>query len=91
MADQGNHRIQKLGGSGFFLSAWGDSGSGDGEFVYLVDVALSGTGGWRTFVFGVLLMVLFLYFREGIVPEVEALLSDRGIDLTSWLGERPSR
>lgn len=34
-------------------------------------------GKWRTAVFGVLLIVLFLYFREGVIPEVREYLSDR--------------
>lgn len=58
-------------------------------FVYGIDVLLAGTGGWRTFVFGVLLIVLFLHFREGIVPKARDLLADRGIDLASALGGTP--
>jgi len=53
--------------------------------IYAIDVALAGTGGWRTFVFGVLLIVLFLYFRAGIVPKVRALLAKRGVDVAGRL------
>ena len=55
-------------------------------FIYAVNETLAGTAGWRTFVFGVLLVVLFLYFREGIVPKAQEVLEDRGIDLSSALG-----
>ena len=55
-------------------------------FIYGVNEFLAGTAGWRTFTFGVLLIVLFLYFREGIVPKAEEVLDDRGIDLSSALG-----
>lgn len=34
-------------------------------------------GRWRTAIFGALLIVLFLYFREGVIPEVREYLADR--------------
>ena len=36
--------------------------------VVVIEEALQGIGGWRTAVFGGLLIVLFLYFRRGVVP-----------------------
>ena len=42
---------------------------------------------WRLFVFGVLLIVLFLYFRDGIVPEVRERLEARGVTPASILGD----
>ena len=32
VVDSGNHRIQKFGASGSFVTAWGSSGSGSGQF-----------------------------------------------------------
>jgi DNA-binding beta-propeller fold protein YncE len=44
VTEEGNDRIQKFDAAGTFLSAWGSSGSNDGEFVdpYSVAVAASG-------------------------------------------------
>lgn len=36
--------------------------------IVIIEEALQGIGGWRTAVFGALLIVLFLYFRRGVVP-----------------------
>lgn len=55
-------------------------------FIFWINQALAGTQGWRSFVFGVLLIVLFLYFRQGFVPWAATILDDRGIDLSSALG-----
>lgn len=54
--------------------------------VYLVNEWLASYGSWRTFVFGVVLMVLFLYFREGLVPKARELLDERGIDPAAAIG-----
>lgn len=54
-------------------------------FILSVNEALAGTGGWRTFVFGVLLVILFLYFREGIVPKAREVLAERGVTWESAL------
>jgi len=54
--------------------------------IYLINEWLASYGSWRTFVFGVLLVVLFLYFREGVVPWVADVLEDRGIDVEAALG-----
>lgn len=56
--------------------------------VFWIDQFLAGAGGWRTFVFGVLLVVLFLYFREGVVPKVANALEERGVDLAGALSGR---
>lgn len=42
---------------------------------------------WRLFVFGVLLILLFLYFRDGVVPKVTERLEARDMDLASVLDE----
>jgi hypothetical protein len=39
-----NHRIQKFDGSGTFLTKWGSSGTGDGQFDHPVGVAVDGLG-----------------------------------------------
>ena len=36
--------------------------------VVVIEEVLQGIGGWRTAVFGGLLIILFLYFRRGVVP-----------------------
>lgn len=48
--------------------------------IYLINEFLANYGGWRTFVFGVLLIVLFLYFRKGIVPWAADRLDDLGLN-----------
>lgn len=48
--------------------------------IYTINEFLANYGGWRTFVFGVLLIVLFLYFRAGIVPKAAEIAEDRGVD-----------
>jgi branched-chain amino acid transport system permease protein len=46
--------------------------------VVYINELLQGVGQWRTAVLGALLIVLFLYFRDGIVPKVKDVLrSDR--------------
>jgi len=55
-------------------------------FIYTINEFLANYGGWRTFVFGVLLIVLFLYFREGIVPKANGFLKGRGVDWAELLG-----
>lgn len=42
-----------------------------------INEQLAEVGQWRTVIFGFLLMVLFLYFREGIVPYAKELLTER--------------
>lgn len=49
---------------------------GAGLMIY-INEELQQFGQWRTVIFGALLIVLFLYFREGIVPYVEDLLEER--------------
>ena len=47
--------------------------------IIYINEQLQGVGQWRTAVFGLLLIVLFLYFREGIVPKARELWHhDRG-------------
>lgn len=49
---------------------------GAGLMIY-INEELQQFGQWRTVIFGALLIFLFLYFRQGIVPYVENLLQDR--------------
>ena len=49
-------------------------------FIFWVEEQLAGYSDWRLVVFGVLLIVLFLYFRDGIVPRVGELLAERDLD-----------
>jgi branched-chain amino acid transport system permease protein len=44
--------------------------------IILIEEALQGIGGWRTAIFGALLIVLFLYFRRGIVPAAYDVFND---------------
>jgi len=44
VADTGNHRIQKFTSIGTFITAWGDSGSGDGQFDVPRGVAVDSSG-----------------------------------------------
>lgn len=43
VVDGGNHRIQKFDSDGKFLTMWGNQGSGDGQFVFLVPPAHYGS------------------------------------------------
>lgn len=43
--------------------------------VYIYNL-LSEFGQWRTVVFGLLLTFLFIYFRQGMVPSVQAIIED---------------
>ncbi|PAU83007.1 inner-membrane translocator [Halorubrum salipaludis] len=45
--------------------------------IIYVNEELQATGQWRTVVFGFLLIVLFLYFRSGIVPYLDDVLNER--------------
>lgn len=45
--------------------------------IVLREALLLTVGRWRTAIFGVLLIVLFLYFREGVIPEVRDRLTSR--------------
>ena len=49
-------------------------------FIFYVNERLAETPEYRLILFGVLLIVLFLNFREGIVPKVSELLERRGYD-----------
>lgn len=49
---------------------------GSAVIIY-VNEELQATGQWRTVVFGFLLIVLFLYFRSGIVPFLDDVLNER--------------
>ncbi|WP_418279822.1 branched-chain amino acid ABC transporter permease [Halorubrum sp. DTA98] len=42
-----------------------------------INEELQAAGQWRTVLFGLLLIVLFLYFRQGIVPFADRVLNDR--------------
>jgi sugar lactone lactonase YvrE len=44
VADSGNDRIQKFGSSGKFLSKWGSSGKGDGQFSHPKGIVVDGQG-----------------------------------------------
>jgi len=57
--------------------------------VYLINEWLATYGSWRTFVFGVVLIVLFLHFRQGVVPWVAEFLEDRGVDFEETLSGTP--
>lgn len=45
--------------------------------ILLINEQLAEVGQWRTVIFGLLLMALFLYFREGITPYATELLEIR--------------
>lgn len=42
--------------------------------IILIEEVLEGISGWRTAIFGALLIVLFLYFRSGVVPAARSTL-----------------
>ena len=44
IADSKNNRIQKLGPDGNPLAQWGSEGSGPGQFMNPIDVAVDGQG-----------------------------------------------
>ena len=44
VADQNNYRIEKFDSTGTFLTKWGSSGSGDGQFNQPTGVAVDGSG-----------------------------------------------
>ena len=44
VADSGNKRIQKFNSAGGFITKWGSSGSGDGQFSYPCGVAVDSSG-----------------------------------------------
>lgn len=56
---------------GGMRTTWGPV-VGAGAIVYLEEL-LHATDQWRMSILGLLLIVLFLYFREGIVPKVDSL------------------
>lgn len=45
----------------------------------VVNELLQGAGQWRTALLGGLLIVLFIYFRDGLVPPVQDALGDRSV------------
>lgn len=45
--------------------------------VIYINEQLQAVGQWRTVIFGLLLIVLFLAFRQGIVPHLKRVLQDR--------------
>jgi branched-chain amino acid transport system permease protein len=46
-------------------------------------------GQWRTALYGLLLMFLFLYFKQGIVPKLEGVYGHRRVqDIRSRLREQ---
>mgnify|MGYP006285292967 CR=1 FL=1 len=57
--------------------------------VIYIDNFLGNFGQWRTVAFGVLLTILFLYFRDGIVPSAKSLVEDR--DLPARIAEAVGR
>lgn len=64
---------------------------GAAVIIYL-DNLLGNFGQWRTVAFGLLLTVLFIYFRDGIVPSAKALAEERRLPgrVGSFLdGEKP--
>lgn len=52
-------------------------------FIFWVQQSLASSSEWRLIVFGTLLIVLFLYFREGIVPKVAELVREWDLDTRS--------
>jgi len=48
--------------------------------IFAIEEQLADTPEWRIVIFGVLLIVLFLYFREGIVRKVGDFLEERDLD-----------
>lgn len=49
---------------------------GAGVIIY-INEELQAAGQWRTVIFGALLIVLFLYFRQGIVPYADRILNEK--------------
>ncbi|MGQ4556245.1 ABC transporter permease subunit [Halobellus sp. GM3] len=49
-------------------------------FIFFVEEQLADTPEFRIIIFGVLLIVLFLYFRSGIVPRIHEFLERRDLD-----------
>ncbi len=45
--------------------------------IIYINEELQAAGQWRTVLFGLLLIVLFLYFRQGIVPYADRILNER--------------
>ncbi len=44
VADKGNHRVQKFGSDGRFLTKWGSEGTDDGQFANMGLIAVNGSG-----------------------------------------------
>ena len=44
VADTNNNRIQKFDSSGTFITKWGSSGTGDGQFEYPTGIAVDSSG-----------------------------------------------
>lgn len=45
--------------------------------IIYINEGLASAGQWREVLFGALLIVLFLYFRQGVVPFADGILNDR--------------
>lgn len=60
--------------------------------VIYIDDVLGNFGQWRTVAFGLLLTILFLYFRDGIVPSLQSLVDNRELPpaLSAALGRGKS-
>ena len=72
---------------GGMRTTWGPV-VGAGVIIYLEE-QLHDVGQWRMAVFGLLLIILFLYFRDGIVPKVrEAWNSETRITYTETIRDR---
>jgi branched-chain amino acid transport system permease protein len=52
-------------------------------FIFFIEEQLADTPEFRIIIFGTLLIVLFLYFRSGIVPRVTQFLERRNLDAES--------
>lgn len=52
-------------------------------FIFFIEEQLADTPEFRIIIFGTLLIVLFLYFRSGIVPRVGEFLEHRNLDAES--------
>ena len=60
--------------------------------VLLINEQLREFGEWRTAIYGLLLMALFLYFKSGIVPKVESLYEQGGVrEIFERMRERARR
>jgi DNA-binding beta-propeller fold protein YncE len=44
VGDQGNDRIQKFDSNGKFITKWGSTGSGDGQFQVPIGIAINSKG-----------------------------------------------